>query len=239
MNAIIEQIYSSGVVEDADHNQYPHDTSSVFYTSGAILYHLIRDFNLSKTLEVGFAYGLSTLFICQGLADNGQGSHIAIDPYQERKFRSIGLLNIERASLSQFLQFYPQPSYQALAELNAQKASFDFAFVDGSHLFDFIMVDFFFIDRMLTRNGFIVFDDLWLPSVRKVVSFALHNRAYRLIKPSRKIKTSWSSRLGFIGKRFLQNPLGRDWPVKWIPYNVVILQKIDDDKRKWTFYRDF
>jgi hypothetical protein len=101
------------------------------------------------------------------------------------------------------------------------------------------MVDFFFIDKMLTHNGFIVFDDLWMPSVRKVVSFVLHNRAYRLIKPSEKIVTPWTSRLGLIWRRFLQNPLGRDWPLKWIPYNVAILQKIDDDKRKWTFYRDF
>ena len=140
MNEIIEQIYSSGVVEDADHNQYPHDTSSVFYASGTILYHLIRDHKLTKTLEVGFAYGLSTLFICQALADNGQGAHIAIDPYQDRKFRSIGLLNIERAGLSNYLQFYPQPSFQVLAELNAREASLDFAFIDGSHLFDFMVV---------------------------------------------------------------------------------------------------
>ena len=239
MNAIIEQIYSSGVVEDAHHNQYPHDTSSVFYASGSILYHLIRDFKPTKTLEVGFAYGLSTLFICQALADNGQGSHIAIDPYQNRKFRSIGLLNIERADLSKFLQFYPQPSYQVLAELNSQEESFDFAFIDGSHLFDFIMVDFFFIDRLLAQNGFIVFDDLWLPSVRKVVSFALHNRAYRLIKPNEKITTPLSSRLGMLWTRFRQNPFGRDWPLKWLPHNVAILQKTDVDKRKWTFYRDF
>lgn len=239
MNAIIEQIYSSGVVEDADHNQYPHDTSSVFYASGAILYHLIRDYKLTKTLEVGFAYGLSTLFICQALADNGKGSHIAIDPYQERKFRSIGLLNIERAGLSKVLHFYPQPSYQGLAELSTQNASFDFVFVDGSHLFDFIMVDFFFIDRMLTKNGFVIFDDLWLPSVRKVVSFVLHNRAYQLIKPSEKVMTPWTSSLGLILKRFLQNPLGRDWRLKWIPHNVAVLQKIDEDQRKWTFYRDF
>ncbi len=239
MNKIIEQIYSSGVVEDAEHNQYPHDTSSVFYSSGSILYHLIREFKPTKTLEVGFAYGLSTLFICQALADNGQGAHIAIDPYQDRKFRSIGLLNIERASLSNYLQFYPRPSFQVLAELNAQKATFDFAFIDGSHLFDFIMVDFFFIDRMLTDNGFIVFDDLWLPSVRKVISFVLHNRAYRLVKPSGEVTTPLTSRLGLLWRRFAQNPLGRDWQLKWIPYNVAILQKIDTDKRKWIFYRDF
>ncbi len=239
MNAIIEQIYKSGVVEDSHHNQLPHNTSSVSYDTGTVLYYLIREFRPDKTLEIGLAYGLTTLFVCQALSDNSKGFHTAIDPYQHKNYQSIGLLNIERAGLNEYLRFYQSPSYQVLAQLTIQKETFDFAFIDGSHLFDFVMVDFFFVDKLLNINGVVVFDDLWMPGIRKAVSFVLKNRAYKLIRPCNKEAVPLLKRMGRLGRRILQNPFERDWKIKWIPQNVAILQKTDRDTRVWMFHKKF
>jgi predicted O-methyltransferase YrrM len=93
MNQLLEQIYQTGRVEDAEGNSinpFPVATPS---DTGTILYEIVKKYNLQKTLEIGMAYGLSTLFICQAHQDKGLGSHIAIDPGQTNKWKSIGVLS--------------------------------------------------------------------------------------------------------------------------------------------------
>jgi len=238
MNKIIDQIYKSGMVEDDQGKQYPLNPSSVPYDTGMVLYNLIREFKPMRSMEIGFAYGLSTLFICQALADNGQGMHTVIDPWEEHAYKSIGLLNIARANLESFLKFYPEPSYKVLPELNNRDENFDFAFVDGRHHFDYVITDFLFIDKMLSINGLVVFDDLWILGVRTAVSYILTNRAYQLTKSDYKIK-NWKFRFWLTWLRIFQNPFGRDWNLKLTPHNIAILKKIGQDKRVGNHHRKF
>ena len=118
MNQIIERIYCTGKVEDAQGNVLRHD-SSVTYETGILLYNFVRAVKPVRTLEIGMAYGLSTLFICQAHRDNGSGCHTAIDPFEEERYQTIGLLNIERAGLRDVLRFYQAPSEQVLPQLRA------------------------------------------------------------------------------------------------------------------------
>lgn len=39
----------------------------------------------------GYAYGLSTLFICEALAEVGGERHIVIDPHQEEGWKGLGV----------------------------------------------------------------------------------------------------------------------------------------------------
>lgn len=239
INTVIEEIYGSGFVKDAQGNEHQHDTSSVTFQGGALLYNVIREKKPARTLEVGMAYGLSSLFICQALADNGGGQHTAIDPYQAQSYKSIGLLNIERANLKNILRFYEAPSAEILPQLVSQKECFDFAFIDGSHLFDNAFVDFFFIDKLIQEGGHIAIDDIWMPSVRKVAAFILKNKPYRLVCPPGALTTPFGLRMARLGRRILQNPVGRDWRLKFVPENVALFQKIGKDNSTWDFYRDF
>ena len=239
MNSVIEQIYNSGLVEDTEGNQYPHGQSLVTRTTGSLLYHLVREYQPEKCLEVGMAYGLSALHICQALSENEKGTHIAIDPLQEKHFKSIGLLNMERAGFSDLFSFHQQRSDDALAAFALQGASFDLAFIDGSHLFDYVIVDFFYVDRMLAKNGLIVFDDLWMPAVRKAVSFVLRNRAYQLIEPGWLPSIGLKERFLRGARRIVQEPFARDWKLKMIPHNIAVLQKKNTDRRDWAYHRTF
>jgi len=45
----------------------------------------------------------------------------------------------------------------------AQGERIDFAFIDGAHTFDHVLVDFFYIDRMLNVGGIVAFDDVGFP----------------------------------------------------------------------------
>jgi hypothetical protein len=59
----------------------------------------------------------------------------------------------------------------------------DFAFIDGARTFDYALVDFFFIDKLLRPGGIVVLDDFSYPSIRSVCRYVLSNLRYKCIGP--------------------------------------------------------
>jgi predicted O-methyltransferase YrrM len=147
------------------------EVTSVADSQGEVLYRLIKENGLKRTLEVGFAYGKSGAYIMSA----SQNHHVAIDPYQER-FQNIGVRNIERLGLGEKLELHRDFSHVVLPQLLNEQRSFDFIFIDGDHRFDGIFVDFFYADRLLDMGGFIVFHDTWMRSTCLVESFVKKNR---------------------------------------------------------------
>lgn len=243
MNVLLNTIYRSSVVEDAKGNHINPFPTSIPFKTGAILYHFLRNHNLHNTIEIGMAYGLSTLFLCQAHDDKGSGHHIAIDPVQDSTWQSIGLLNIEKAGLSKFLQFYNCPSFIALPQLAAQGRRFDFAFIDGRHHFDFALVDFFYIDLMLNIGGYVAFDDLWMPALRKLISYIVTNRAYEVIPLPTLSKDKDDrpslSQITYTTSHFLRNLIQGNAPFRVPNTKVCILKKIAEDDRAWNFHHPF
>jgi predicted O-methyltransferase YrrM len=238
MNLVWEKIYETGYVEDERGNTISPFPTATPRETGAILYDIIKKFNCQNTLEVGMAYGLSTLAICQALEDRGIGSHIAIDPMQHRDWNAIGLLNIKRAGLENRVRFFEASSDEVLPQLVVAGEKIDFAFIDGMHLFDYTLVDFYYIDKLLTVGGYVVFDDIGMPAVRKVLHYVLTNRNYELIELENTL--ALREYLGRVKARFLQNPLDTDpGKIRWQPHNICLLKKIDEDKRNWNFHRWF
>ncbi len=238
MNTLLENIYNTGYVEDAEGNLISPFPTATAYEIGLLFNELIRNLNLQKTLEIGMAYGLSTMFICQAHHDKGIGSHTAIDPFQTKAWKSIGLLNIKKAGLAEKFRFLEAFSHEALPQLLAAGEQFDFTFIDGSHFFDDVLVDFFYIDKMLKPGGYIVFDDIWMPGIRKVVHFVLKNKSYQLVNIS--TKSDLLKRVKRIIRRIAQNPFEIDFTgVKYITENICILKKTGEDSRAWDFHCSF
>ncbi|MGI8593737.1 MAG: class I SAM-dependent methyltransferase [Solirubrobacteraceae bacterium] len=171
---LLEQIYETGEVEDEHGGRHPARPTSIARDEALALARCVRDHGASRTLEVGMAYGLSTL----ALAGAHEGVHLAIDPFQRSDWRSIGILNVARAGLEGGVRVIERRSDEALADLVARGEQFDLAFVDGLHLFDATLVDFHFADRLLDVGGRVALHDLWMPSVRAAVDFIAANRAY-------------------------------------------------------------
>ena len=152
MNEVIDQIVKTGRVTDAEGEVY-EPVSAVSLESGGLLYDFVRRVKPTSTLETGMAYGMSTLFICKALQDNGQGCHAAIDPFQACEFKSVGVLNVERAGLSHRFRLHQAASDVVLPQLCAEGRTLDFAFVDGWHLFDFTLVGKALRATALNRTG--------------------------------------------------------------------------------------
>jgi predicted O-methyltransferase YrrM len=131
-----------------------------------------------RTLETGFAYGFSTLLFCKSMLENGTQApqHVAIDPFQSGDvFDSAGLIACEEAGVSDMLEFYHEGSQYVLPRLIKDERSFDLIFIDGGHLFELAFMDILFSISLIRPGGLILVDDMWMPSVRAAVDYAVKN----------------------------------------------------------------
>jgi predicted O-methyltransferase YrrM len=181
--SLLERIYATGRVETADGESIDAFPEGLPRAHAQAIERLVREHGLTSTLETGMAYGLSTLAICGVHEARGEGAHVAIDPYQSRDWRGIGVLNLERAGLSDRARVIEARSDEALPRLRDEGLRIDFALIDGLHLFDATLVDFFHADLMLDVGGVVVFHDTWMPAVEQAVAYVRTNRAYEPVEP--------------------------------------------------------
>ncbi len=256
-NDVLARTYRSGCVRDADGRPTRRAMRTPVHPHlGRALYRHVRRTRPRRTLEIGLAYGLSALWICQAHRDNGEGGvHTAIDPKQSGVWRGIGLLNVERAGLDGTLRFHEEPSHLALPALLAEGERFDLVLVDGLHLFDYTLVDFFYSDLLLAVGGHVVVDDVWMPSVRKVVMYALRNRRYRLDPDILGAPPGLLERLRIFRRREEFYHLNRrallDPPIDLMSLLTLgylgwrgslthaALRKLGEDDRRWDVHRAF
>jgi predicted O-methyltransferase YrrM len=185
MNSVLEEILATQMVVAEDGSRVKIH-SGISRSEGELLQSLIKKYDPTITLEVGLAYGISALFICDALKVRPETRHIVIDPNQNQSgaggaWNGIGFGNLKRAGFAGFVNLIEEPSYRALPQLERAGQTIDFAFIDGWHTFDFTLVDFFYIDRMLKVGGIVVFDDATWPAVRKVCRFVRTNLAYAVV----------------------------------------------------------
>jgi cephalosporin hydroxylase len=139
-----------------------------------VLRNLFTQIKPKRTLEIGFAYGASTLLFTASHRDMGHHpahQHTAIDPYQTQDYDEAGLIALEGAGLREYLDFRPTFSSVALPQLMADKSRFELIYVDGLHLFEDVFVDFYFTARLLADGGVVAFDYSTVAHVKKVLKF--------------------------------------------------------------------
>jgi len=162
---------------------------------GQLLQKLIEEKRPGVTLEIGLAYGISGLFICEALRKVGGKKHIAIDAFQSTTWGGIGLHHLQQAGFGDLLELREELSQDALPEMAREGVKVDFAFVDGTHTFDQKMVDFYFVDRLLNVGGVIAFDDCDWSSIHRVCRFIATNRPYRVCGTTHGTLPGWRGKL--------------------------------------------
>jgi predicted O-methyltransferase YrrM len=253
MNSVLSEILETGATKTANGSTTVEVHSSISSTEGQFLQKLVRQLDPNVSLEVGLAHGISALFICDALNPSKRTQHIAIDPNQHGgpwgdSWDGIGIANLRRAGYGDIVRLIEAPSYRALAELEGSGQRVDFAFIDGWHTFDFTLVDFFFIDRMLNVGGVVAFDDAntsW-PAVRKVCRFVKTNLAYSVLgvngpDPEPSLKRRLSERLLCRSPfRTLLRPeiITPDGSIGLVG-SCIAFQKKADDSRRWNHFVDF
>ena len=178
----------------------------------------------TRTLEVGLAFGASTLAFCfehQRSGRAGQKQHVAIDPYQPYPlYDESGVYAIERAGLIDYLDYRPEFSEFVLPRLLEAHQRFDFIYVDGSHLFENVFIDAFYCARLLNDGALIAFDDSTYPHVAKAIAFIRTNLSGALKEVPRTADNLQSMVAVWLGRNqltcFVRVPhTGQHGPRKW------------------------
>jgi len=146
------------------------------------LYQAVLQTHPTCVIEIGMACGTSALAILAGLQKlGGTGRLISVDPYQSQG-GGIGLASVARAKLQHLHQLIEKPDYLALPSLLDGSTHVDLAYIDGWHTFDYTLLDFFYIDKMMTPGGVVAFNDCGWRSVFKVLRFVIRHRKYEEIE---------------------------------------------------------
>lgn len=247
MNEIIEQIYATGRV--TGRRGIVHELhSAIDREKGEFLRSIVAgDPEIRKTLEVGCAYGLSSLFICSELAKRDRASHTIIDPFQNTDWDGVGLQNLDEAGVD-FYTFVEERSEFALPELLKQnEGKFDMVFVDGFHTFDQTLLDCYYATRLLRIGGVLVIDDVALLPVGRAARYFAAYPCYETIgvvtenrtKPAKAVisKTMKTVARGDRWAKVISASLSKkllDYPRT----EMIALKKVSEDERPWNWYTD-
>jgi predicted O-methyltransferase YrrM len=242
-------------VQDEGGNFYPLH-SEIKPKEGEFLMKVIADNKCTKGIEVGCAYGISSLYICAALSQFGQVSHTIIDPFQ-REWKNIGILNLKRAGLD-FFSLVEELSETALPSLLKGNKKFDFAFIDGWHTFDHVLIDFFYINRMLEVGGVIVFHDVDMPSIKKLLRYILNYPSYEFVGSVEGIEYPVSmkrkiyERFGLGSLRGLSKFVPKKYTYDIFSDKIIssdhslglnatmlAIRKKSNDERDWRWYAEF
>ena len=142
---------------------------------------MVRQVRPKHCIEIGMAYGISTLAILEALEETS--FLISIDPFQTEHYARFGRSLVEKTSRSSQHEVCEQPNYLALPRMLKDGKVFDFAYIDGNHSFDHVTLDAFYVDKMLRLGGVIGFNDCGFRSIHKYLSFFRKHRDYEELDP--------------------------------------------------------
>jgi predicted O-methyltransferase YrrM len=180
---VIERLVRDGTAvarsDGSVHTLFPVAASAA---EGEALREWVRREGVAHTIEIGLGYGISALFVCEGLCTNGHPTarHVVIDPNQATRFANCGLQFLEEAGLAELVDHYAEESQIALPRFLSEGRRFDLAFVDGNHRFDGVFLDLAYLGRLLHPGGIVFLDDYQLPAIARAASFFLTNLGWTL-----------------------------------------------------------
>ncbi len=146
-------------------------TTPVKPVEALTIYDLLKSKGITKTLEIGFAYGRSASHIMAAT----NSPHIAMDPFQDH-YQNLGVQNVKTLGLSDQLELIRDFSHSVLPRFMEEGRKFEFIFIDGDHKFDGIFVDFYYSDFLIDEGGYLMFHDTWMRSTQLVLQFIRDNR---------------------------------------------------------------
>ena len=177
----IRQAYDLGYIEGSDGRCYQIFPDSITPDRAAFVESVCSSARPTATLEIGMAWGLSTLGILSTLAESEQrfSPHVVIDPWQTRSYRQAALLSLRRAAAEALIEMHHQTSVAVLPKLLGR--TFDFVFVDGAHHYSAVFCDLWLLHPLLRPGSVVVVDDVWFDDVRRACEFAEKNLGYKFL----------------------------------------------------------
>jgi predicted O-methyltransferase YrrM len=225
---LMHKLYETRIVSDANGVNLPLE-AEVRLPLAEALYRVVSEQKPNRALEIGMAHGMSTLAILGGLrAENPGGTLISVDPHQSTAWRGVGLANVRLCDMSAQHRIIEEPDYIALPSLLQELPPIDFGYVDGWHTVDHVMLDFFYVDKMLRPGGIVGFNDCGYPAVHKALRFIKTHRKYAEIDVGLEPDYRASNAAKSMARRILRRN-----------NNDRYFRKLENWEPNWNFYSFF
>ena len=207
----------------------------------------LRENKATVTVEIGVAFGASALTICHALKEMGneKAKHYGVDPNQLTHYEGIALDNLRKENLIEIFHLLEGPSHLKVPELINNKTVVDFALIDGWHTFDYTLVDFFLVDKILRPGGLVAFHDTYAPAKQKVLKYIKTHRHYEVVEDYLvKGNEPFTLTLKFFLSRMFKNPrlLFSSYHWRYQLKNssgLFFLRKKDHYEPPYHFYKSF
>ena len=122
MLEILAKIVDDGLVTNGVETFRLH--SGVRKTDGEFIQRIISQIAPKTYLEVGFAYGISTLYAGEALQKTEQPYvHYIIDPKQSAGWHGVGIYNMKKSNLWDNVKFYEERSEYILPRVWTHSAT--------------------------------------------------------------------------------------------------------------------
>lgn len=243
MLEICKEIFSTNSIEADDSGRRLHLHSHTSLDQCLFIQKMFDEVKPQRTLEVGLAYGISSLFILEKHKQYGSQNqaHLIIEPYP---WGNTAIHNFQKAGVLQFAKIINQLSDEVLPALYLNKHSIQMAYLDTTKLFDVVLQDFYFIDKILDINGIIIIDDCDTTGINLVARFILGLENYEIAgavheqKQGRKFKLAEFTlnlifRLLPFKKKVFPNFSFKSSAELGINYRCIAFKKKQNDKRNW------
>ncbi|MEJ7759431.1 MAG: class I SAM-dependent methyltransferase [Gemmatimonadaceae bacterium] len=241
----LDLVFETGTIEtDAEGNRI-EISSHISKEQGLFLQKLYDQVKPSRSLEVGLAYGISTLFILEKCRENNcaEKSHIVIEPFS---WGDAAEYNIKKEGLERYIDIRKDLSDVVIPTMYLNQERIQFAFVDTTKIFDTVMQDFYFIDKILDVGGIVVFDDATLGGINVVMRFVRSLPHYEMIDKFEKVRVSKAYDLGagFFEKLLSILPFQAKYLGFYslktsrqlgINYRCIAFRKLSNDPRTWDW----
>ena len=191
-----------GLDRDGDKKVFPDNPNvplfrmtSIPTAEGESLREWVVKENAVAAIEIGLSFGFSALYICEGLLQNNdeKAKHTIIDAFQTQKdkYDNYGLNILVKAGLEKHIEFHGEKSQLVLPRLLRENRQFDFGFIDGCHLFDYVFLDLFYLGQLIKMGGVIFLDDYDNVAIRKATSFFVKNLDWKIEEKGSDKEREW------------------------------------------------
>ncbi len=249
MLKLLEEIFEKGTIEINSNGERIELHSHTPKEQGVFLQNLYEKVNPVRSLEVGLALGISTLFILEKAREKlkTDKTHIVIEPLP---WGNAAIHNIQKEGLSGYVDIRNALSDVVIPAMYLNDERIQFAYVDTTKIFDTIMQDFYFIDKILDVGGVIVFDDASTGGISMVMRFINSLPHYKIVERFQQIEVSKTYSIGaklFEGllsflpfkSRYMPNYSFKTTHQLGLDYRCIAFKKIAADTRRWDWVKPF
>lgn len=136
---------------------------------GRRIYDFIINNDIKQVLELGFLHGKSTCYMAAALQEKGGGCVTTID-FDKAKEKTPDILSLSRGlRLDEHIKAVFTPvsyNWELMKLIESQTHDnqcvplYDFCYIDGGHNWGTTGFGFFLVEKLLKKDGWILFDDL-------------------------------------------------------------------------------